>query len=158
VDTTELQQFLHQHIPLSQAMRVEVLAATAEGVKLSAPLAPNINHRDTVFGGSAAALAILSAWSLLHIRLQEENLRSRIVIHKSTMNYDRPITEAFTASSVIPDATSWLKFMSTLKRKQRARIWVAAGLYCKEETVGKFEGEFVALLVQDRSNLTRNGS
>jgi len=127
-------------------MRVEVLAATAEGVKLSAPLAPNINHRDTVFGGSASALAILSAWSLLHIRLKEENLSSRLVIQKGAMDYERPITEAFTASSAIPDETNWLKFMNTLQRKSRARISVAAVLHCKEERVGKFEGDFVALL------------
>lgn len=147
MDTRELQQYLHEHIPLSQAMCVEVLAATVAGVKLSAPLAPNINHRETVFGGSAVALAILSAWSLLHIRLNEENLNSRLVIHRSTMDYERPITEAFMASSAIPDETSWLKFLNTLRRKHRARISVTAVLHCKNERVGRFEGEFVALLM-----------
>jgi thioesterase domain-containing protein len=146
VDTYELQQYLYAHIPLSKAMGVEVLDATAAGAKLSAPLAPNINHRDTVFGGSAVALAILSAWSLLHIRLNQENLSSRIVIQKSAMNYERPITEDFVAVSVTPDATTWLKFMNTLKRKRRARISVAAVLHCKEEKVAEFVGEFVALL------------
>ncbi len=151
MDTRELQQYLHEHIPLSQAMCVEALAATVEGVTLSAPLAPNINHRETVFGGSAAALAILSAWSLLHLRLQEENLNSRLVIHRSAMDYERPITEAFTSSSAIPDETTWLKFMNTLRRKQRARISVIAVLHCKEERVAQFEGEFVALLMQSRN-------
>ncbi len=93
MDTRELQQYLHEHIPLSKAMGVEVLAATPESAKLSAPLAPNINHRDTVFGGSAAALASLSAWSLLHIRLRQEGIGSRIVIQKSALDYERPITE-----------------------------------------------------------------
>jgi thioesterase domain-containing protein len=148
MDTRELKQYLHEHIPLSKAMGVEVLAATAAGVKLSAPLAPNINHRDTVFGGSAVALAILSAWSLLHIRLGQESISSRIVIQKSTMKYERPITEDFLATTVIPDATTWSKFMNTLKRKHRARISVAAVLHCKGEKVGEFEGEFVALLMQ----------
>jgi thioesterase domain-containing protein len=148
VDTRELQQYLHEHIPLSKAMSVEVLAATVQGVKLSAPLAPNINHRETVFGGSAVALAILSAWSLLHIRLSEASISSRIVIQKSTMNYERPITEDFVASSMIPDATAWSKFMNTLKRKHRARVSVAAVLYCKGEKVAEFEGEFVSLLMQ----------
>ncbi len=148
MDTHELQQYLHEHIPLSKAMGIEVLAAIAAGVKLSAPLAPNINHRDTVFGGSAVALAILSAWSLLHIRLSEANISSRIVIQKSTMNYERPITEDFVASSSIPDAANWSKFINTLQRKHRARISVAAVLYCKGEKVAKFEGEFVALVMQ----------
>jgi thioesterase domain-containing protein len=59
----ELQRYLHERIPLSRAMAVEVRAATAEGVEIYAPLAPNINHRDTVFGGSASAVAILTTWS-----------------------------------------------------------------------------------------------
>lgn len=129
-------------------MSVEVLEATAEGVKLFAPLAPNINHRDTVFGGSASALAILSAWALLYIRIEKESIRSRVVIQRSTMNYERPITDGFTALSAIQDATTWLKFVNTLKRKKRARIAVAAALYCNGDKVGEFDGDFVALSMQ----------
>ena len=57
----ELASDLHAHIPLSAAMQVSVAAVDADGVTLQAPLAPNINHRDTVFGGSASAVAILAA-------------------------------------------------------------------------------------------------
>ena len=72
--TTRLQNYLHAHIPLSKAMQVEAIFASAEAIVLGAPLEPNINHRETVFGGSASALAILSAWSLLHTRLQAEHV------------------------------------------------------------------------------------
>ena len=72
-----LQTYLHQHIPLSQAMDVTVVEASPHQVVLSAPLAPNINHRDTVFGGSASAVAILAAWSMLHLRLSAQGLGSR---------------------------------------------------------------------------------
>jgi len=47
----ELERYLHERIPLSLAMGVEVRAAGAAGVELHAPLEPNINHRDTVFDG-----------------------------------------------------------------------------------------------------------
>lgn len=145
MDTRELRQYLHEHIPLSRAMEVEVLVANKERVKLVAPLAPNINHRDTVFGGSASALAILSAWSLLHVRLNEENLSSRIVIQKSMMNFERPIVAEFMAESAISEEATWLKFLNTLRRKGRARISIAAEIYCKGENAGAFEGVFVAL-------------
>jgi thioesterase domain-containing protein len=45
-------------------MGVEVVKADWNGVTLRAPLAPTTNHRKTVFGGSASALAILAAWVL----------------------------------------------------------------------------------------------
>lgn len=144
MSTIELQEYLHEHIPLSKAMSVEVLEATADGVKLFAPLAPNINHRDTVFGGSASALAILCAWAWLYLRLKRENMDSRIVIQRSTMEFELPIVEGFVAWSAAQDATAWLKFINTLKRKKRARMSVAVKLYCREEGVGKFVGDFVA--------------
>ena len=61
-------------------MQVAVVSAAADAVTLSAPLAPNINHRSTAFGGSVSTLAILSAWSLVNLRLRAEGLRSRLVI------------------------------------------------------------------------------
>jgi thioesterase domain-containing protein len=60
----ELEHYLHQHNPLSRAMGVEVVMADWHAVTLRAPLAPTINHRKTVFGGSASAVAILAAWAL----------------------------------------------------------------------------------------------
>jgi thioesterase domain-containing protein len=59
----ELQDHLHAHILLTRAMQVSVVSFAPRAVVLAAPLEPNINHRDTVFGGSASALAMLPAWS-----------------------------------------------------------------------------------------------
>jgi thioesterase domain-containing protein len=133
-------------------MRVEVLEATLERVTLYAPLAPNINHRNTVFGGSASALAILSAWALLYVKLKNESIGSRVVIQKSTMEYFRPITGGFMALSTMQDS-AWLKFVDTLMRKSRARISVASVLLCDGEKVGEFAGDFVALLMQATDNI-----
>jgi thioesterase domain-containing protein len=144
-ESRSLQKYLYEHIPLSKAMGVEVLEATLTSVKLSAPLSPNINHRETVFGGSASAVAILSAWSLLYLRLKNENMDRRIVIQRSTMTYEHPITDTFTASSVIRDPAAWVKFVGALGRKSRARGKVNSILHCNDRKVAEFEGEFVAL-------------
>jgi len=145
VNVGSLTKYLHEHIPISKAMGVEVLEATVDGVKLSAPLSPNINHRETVFGGSASAVAILSAWSLLYLRLKNETISGRIVIQRSTMTYECPITDMFTASSVVRDPAAWLKFVTMLRRKNRARVGVTSILHCNDRKVGEFEGDFVAL-------------
>jgi thioesterase domain-containing protein len=145
VKSVPLQKYLHERIPISKAMGVEVLEATVDGVKLAAPLSPNINHRETVFGGSASAVAILSAWSLLYLRLKNENMNSRIVIQRSTITYEQPITDMFTSSSVVCDPSDWLKFITTLKRRKRARVKIRSILECNERKVGEFEGDFVAI-------------
>jgi thioesterase domain-containing protein len=154
MDRATLEQYLHDHIPLSKAMAVEVVAAADTGVTLAAPLAPNINHRETVFGGSASAVAILSAWTLMYLRLKSEELNVRIVIQKNTMTYERPITGRFTASAAISDPAAWRRFADTLKRKSRGRVTVRSVLCQNTEKVGEFEGDFVAWILHgDRPGL-----
>jgi thioesterase domain-containing protein len=140
----ELQTYLHDHIPLSRAMAVQVASVAESRVVLSAPLAPNINHRDTVFGGSAASVATLAAWSLLHVRLQSAGLPSRLVIQRSTMDYLLPMAGDFTAIATLEAQTGWDAFMRMLTRKNRGRIKIGAVLECHGERAGVFEGEFVA--------------
>ena len=145
MESKVLEKYLHDHIPISAAMEVEVLEAGGDGVTLRAPLGPNINHRETVFGGSAGSLAILAAWSLVHIRLRQVGITSRIVIQRNTTDYDLPIHGPFTASSSIRDSIGWEKFMRVLERKGRARIFVSSILEYEGEVAGRFEGLFVAL-------------
>ena len=144
----EMETYLHEHIPISRAMGVKVECVCFDKVALAAPLAPNINHRDTVFGGSASAVAILAAWTLLHFRLREAGLNIRLVIQRNTMHYDNPILGDFEAVSSIPRASAWAKFLRILDRKRRARIKVDVALRCAGEPVGRLEGEFVALRLE----------
>lgn len=141
---SDLEAYLHAHIPLSAAMQVAVVAATPEAVTLGAPLAPNINHRSTAFGGSVSTLAILSAWSLVNLRLKAEGLHTRLVIQSNRMDYDAPIESDFTATATLANATAWPLFLKMLARKDRARIVVQSVVRCGETVGGRFEGEFVA--------------
>jgi thioesterase domain-containing protein len=141
----DLQQYLHEHIPLSKAMSVKVVSVGLDTVMLSAPLLPNINHRETVFGGSASALAILAAWCLIHTKLTSEGIVSRLVIHENTMSYDKPITGEFTAASRLQNQELWPRFKAMLHRKGKARISVEADLIYQGQVSGRFNGEFVAL-------------
>ena len=146
MEPKDLQDYLHKHIPLSAAMGVEVTRTTEYGVTLRAPLAPNINHRDTVFGGSASSLAILAAWSLVHIRLRRTGVASRIVIQRNTTDHDLPIDGAFTARSSIQNPQDWERFLKTLEKRGRARLTVDALLQLEGAVAGRFQGEFVAMI------------
>jgi len=145
-DIHTIQQYVLTHIPLSGAMGVQVEEATPNKVVLSAPLAPNINHRDTVFGGSASALCILSAWTLVHFRLEGEGYGCRVVIQNNTMAYDRPIPEGFKAVSILDDEAKWEKFTRILSSRKKARIVLNASLECGGKKAGLFEGTLVAAM------------
>ena len=141
----ELERYIHGHIPLSRTMGVAVLAAGDDGVILQAAFEPNINHRGTVFGGSASALAILASWALLHVRLESEGLADRLVIQRNSMEYRRPILGSFSARSSLVHRESWSRFTGALESRGKARVSVAAVLEYAGEVAGEFTGEFVAL-------------
>jgi thioesterase domain-containing protein len=145
VEPQQLQTYLYSHIPITQAMGVEVRESTDNKVVLFAPLAPNINHRDTVFGGSASTLAILSAWALLHVRLVNEPVAYRLVIQENAMHYEKPIGGDFFAVCQYDTSSEWERFRATLARRGRARITVPAVLLYQDEPVAHFEGRFVAI-------------
>lgn len=147
-DRLELERYLHEHIPLCKCVQVAVDAASDTEVTLSAPFRPNINHRDTVFAGSASALAILSGWTLLYMRLRALPFPVRIVIQRNHVEYRKPILGRFCARCRAPNAEQWGRFMNALGRKKRARISLHAELRADGVVVGTFEGDYVALRAQ----------
>ncbi len=99
VPSSDLENYLHEHIPLSRAMGVRVHDLQAGSLTLAAPIQPNINHRETVFGGSASALGILAAWSMIWSQLKSlEGVQTSIVIQRNQMEYLQPITTDFEAT------------------------------------------------------------
>jgi thioesterase domain-containing protein len=144
--TTDVEAYLHSNIPLSAAMGVQVKVATPERVLLYAPLGPNINHHQTVFGGSGVVLATLSAWTLLHLRLNQEHLDAQLVIQRSSMEYERPIPGDFEAVCGFADESAWRRFRLTLERRGRARMTLNAHLLHASHEMGLFVGDFVAMV------------
>jgi thioesterase domain-containing protein len=141
----ELETFLRERIPLSNAMAVRVQSISAGQVVLSAPIGPNLNHRDTAFGGSASALAILAAWSVIRVRMQAEGLEGRIVIRRNTMSYEQPIDADFSATAGGPGEAEWEKLRAALARGRPGRVQVNAILECRGQRAGELTGEFVVL-------------
>lgn len=141
----EIEAYLHRHIPISAAMGVRVRACDATGSTLAAPLAPNLNHRATVFGGSASAVAILAAWTWLHFMLRTAGQPSRLVIQRNAMEYLAPIAGDFEAQCTAPSVRALEKFLLTLSRHDKARITLDALLTCDGADVARFNGDYVAV-------------
>jgi thioesterase domain-containing protein len=145
----ELEAYLRDAMPLSAAMGVHVVEAGPERVRIEAPLQPNLNHRLTAFGGSVAALAILTGWALVHTRLRHEGVHARTVIQRSTLDYVAPIESAFTAVCDAPDPAAWARFVRTLERRGRGRIGIHARVEVGGHAAASFQGAYVAMLGTD---------
>ena len=142
---TDLEHYLHDHIPLSRALGVRVEHVSQELVRLSAPLAPNRNHRDTAFGGSVASLAILAGWSWLRARVDDRTPVPQLVIQEQTVQYLAPIEAAFEAVCPAPAESDWRRFARALEARGRGRLALATDVTCRGAVTARFHGLFVAI-------------
>jgi thioesterase domain-containing protein len=139
----QIQELLHSKIPITRALGVRVENYDGERLVLSAPLAANVNHLGTAFGGSLNALAVLSGYGLLWLELQEAECH--IVIRESTISYDRPVRGEIRAICVRPEAELLAEFKQTFHEKGKARIALTATIADEGITCVRFRGIFVAL-------------
>lgn len=58
----ELERVLHHDIPLTRDMGMRVIDWHTHTLRLHLPLAPNVNHKSTLFGGSLYCGAVLAGW------------------------------------------------------------------------------------------------
>ena len=143
------EEYLHDHIPLSGAMGAVVLEAGPGGVVLEAPLAPNLNHRATAFGGSVSALAILAGWALVHLRLRDQGIRTRTVVQRSDVAYLKPVEAPFQARASVPVPDAWARFVKSLRRRGRGRGRVRVEVTSAGVGVATLDGDYVAFLFHE---------
>jgi thioesterase domain-containing protein len=145
LEPTDLEAYLHEHIPIAHHMGIQVVRANLEGVTLSAPLEPNINHRSTVFAGSCASVAMLSAWCLVLLRVHKAGRDDRIVIQRGSMEYLAPIDGTFSATSRSPEEATWARFLRSLERGRPARIDLTADVESASRLVASMAGSYAAI-------------
>ena len=100
---TELQDLLHNQIPLSAAMGLTVRALNGRSLTLSAPLAANHNHAGTMFAGSQHALASLAGWGLLRAWADNNHWSAELVLAHADIRYLRPAAGDLEATASLDD-------------------------------------------------------
>ena len=141
----EITAYLHDRMPITRSLAARVERYDGDSVRLAAPLAPNVNHFATAFGGSLSALAILSGWVLLHLQLRERGIENRLVIQRTVLDFAAPVDGDFTATAILPPARAWSRFLATLGRHHAARVTVASTIACASGVGGRHEGTYVAV-------------
>lgn len=137
-----LECYMHAHIPLVAQMQVTVVGFGAEGLRLTAPLAPNINHERTAFGGSLASLMTLACWGYLWLQLEGEP-KLHIVVNEAQSSYLKPVTAELDTLCPPPAAEELQKFRATLTRRGKARIELSAEVRQGELIAARYLGSFV---------------
>lgn len=122
MNADDYRDYLHASIPLTRAMGVRVVEAGPGWLKLAAPLAPNLNHHGTAFGGSLAVLGIVTGWALLDRALREAGVQATLVVRHSELDYHHPAPDELIVECRLPEDAQWTPFIDTVKQGSKARI------------------------------------
>ncbi|WP_095108779.1 YiiD C-terminal domain-containing protein [Pseudomonas sp. Irchel 3E20] len=141
-----LESMLHHDIPLTREMGLKVLDWQSAQLRLQLPLAANVNHKSTMFGGSLYCAAVLAGWGWLHLRLREEGIdEGHIVIQEGQISYPLPVTTDAIALCAAPDEAQWRKFLAMYRRHGRARLTLHTRVVNSDsdEDAVRFSGQYV---------------
>ena len=132
-------------------MRITIVRASPDLVRLEAPLTPNINYNGTAFGGSIYTVAALSSWLLVSATITAgDHEADYVVIQDGAIEYLQPADDRFEAESAWPSDESRSRCLQGLERRRVARSELAALVTCKGAVCATFEGRFVARVRGDR--------
>lgn len=139
-----LQSKFLREIPITRHLGLRVDAYEGHELRVSAPLAPNVNDKGTAFAGSLNAIMTLAGWGLVNLRLQEGGENCDVVIHKAELLYSAPIRTEFQAVATVTEA-DWSAGMQRLKSRGRGRILVSTRVEANGRTAATLAGQYVAL-------------
>jgi thioesterase domain-containing protein len=145
----EITAYLHTQIPISLHMGVRIVELDELSIRIAAPLAPNINHRDTFFGGSISGLGILAGWTLLHLNLVRAGYEHRLVVQHSETDYQAPAESEVETTCALASPADWDRFVRTLARRGKARIHLSAQALVPPNTIiAEHQLAYVAMLIE----------
>ncbi len=126
-------------------MQLELTDYRDGRLTVRAPLAPNINHHGTGFGGSQYALAAVAGWALLKLALEDAGLAGDAVIHSATVTYERPVTRDLRLAGRLTHAE---RVVTACRKHGRASADVTVEAYDGERRAMHFAAKFFVTLQQ----------
>jgi thioesterase domain-containing protein len=138
-----LKRRLDEHIPMARHMNLRITCVDASGLRLDAPLAPNINDKGTGFAGSLATLATLAGWALATL-LAEQALGApcEAAVFESELRYVRPVTGDFHAVCAMPSEARQKAFADALRERGRAKLELTAVVAQDGEDRVRYRGRY----------------
>jgi thioesterase domain-containing protein len=142
----ELQATLEREIPMCAQMGISVHNGGADGLVMRLPLDRNRNHQQTAFAGSLNALCTIAGWGSVYLLLKELNRRGSIVIRRSSIRYQEPVSTSEIYARCLPvSAEARQYFLEMLDDKGQAKLELAVEVSGADGAAVAFSGSYVVL-------------
>lgn len=147
-ELADLEKEILAKIPMLKVMGIKIQRLNADSCIVQVPLAPNHNHKNTVFGGSLYAACTAACYALLYSLQKQACVENRdLVIAQGKMRYLKPVDQDFYVEAHI-DLKQWQNVLKNIDRQKSGRLNMRAE--CKTALPGEercvFEGEFAFVL------------
>ncbi len=143
--SVQLSQFFKTHLPITQFMEMDVESYDGQTLILHAPLPPNINDKQTAFGGSLYNASVMACWGMLYLKTLEAGIKCNQVVTKGTIEYKAPVQGDIRAICQAPGPDELEKMLKTFKLKGRARLTLTSSIECSGKKAVEFEGSYAIL-------------
>ena len=138
----ELTQKIRAAIPLSEAMQFSIDELSLDGIRVSAPLQPNINIHGTGFAGSIYSLAVLTGWALCTHIIDRLGLDAELVVGRAEIAYRAPVTGDLECRCEA-GAAQRDDFLAEFRRRGKGRL--ALDIAVGEQPQASLQATFVAV-------------
>lgn len=136
-----LESALHAQIPISRHMGIKVTSYDGQTLVLEAPLANNINHQQSAFGGSLFSIAALTGWGLIQLKLSELYIEANTVIAGGDVSYDLPVLSQLKCECKLEE--NYTEFVNKLTKKGKASLILKPTIVLDHANAMSFSGKFV---------------
>ena len=142
-----LVDYLRNHVPLTREIDIRAGSQTDQWLELTAPLHPNLNDKQTAFGGSLATLCTLSGWCVCSMLCRELTQIIDIAVIDSQIHYHQPVTgDPIAARACFPSIEDQQIFIETLQKEGRARLSLKVTVKEGDTTAVSFAASYYARL------------
>jgi thioesterase domain-containing protein len=142
----ELQHILEREIPMCSHMGIRVHERGPGGLVMRFPFEPNRNHQQTAFAGSLNALCTITGWGTVFLLLKETGRRGSIVIRRSSIRYQEPVTSTEIFARCEPvSAAARQYFVEMLDEKKQAKLDLVVEIAGPAGPLVAFNGSYVVV-------------
>jgi thioesterase domain-containing protein len=121
-------------MPPVAAMAIRAEDFDGEVLRLSAPLAANVNDKDCAFGGSLASVMTLAGWGWLMLKAAEAGVVAEVYVADSQIRYLSPLYADLHGSARLAAGQDWPATLRCLADRGRARATIQAEIAAADGT------------------------
>lgn len=139
----EINSKIIQEIPMARHMGYSISELNVKLAKTFLPLAPNVNHLGTGFGGSLYAFGALTCYSVVLCNLSTLGIENPyVVIADGHIDYLKAARGDMSSSVEVPDQEH-VEFLEAFQAKGVAKLKLEAKIISAGHVCAKFKGNYV---------------